>query len=336
MKKIRQLITLLVKVGIATIVLGYLLHKMGLAKLGDTIKSTAGEWPWLLAGLVLILAPLLWSVERWKTILDALEMKLGWMRVGTLFFIGLFFNAFMIGPTGGDLIKAYYTAKETHHKKTEAVATVFIDRVVGLLALALIAGTMILVRWDFYASNPTTRLFAWPVLIACAILLGGSILTFSVNLFTVFPFLKRWNHIKTVGTLVNTLERAYNAFYVFRARPSLLLKLMSQAVLIHVLFVCVAWCVGKALSIEQPFLVYLSFIPMVGLISAIPITPGGIGIREGISIQLWGVMGVHDEKAFLLGFIPYLFQVLWGLPGGLLFLFNSSDSLPPLSRDVGD
>ena len=65
-----------------------------------------------------------------------------------------------------------------------------------------------------------------------------------------------------------------------------------------------------------------SFSPLVALISAIPVTPGGIGIREGASIKLWSVLGVPDEKAFLLAFIPYLFLVLWGLPGGMLFLFH--------------
>ena len=337
MKKTRQVIGFALKLAIAGAILWYLLfHKMDPGQLGDAIRKTADKWPWLLGGGVLMLAPLLFSVERWKTILDALDMRLGWLRVGTLFFIGLFFNAFMIGPTGGDVIKAYYTARETHHKKTEAVATVFIDRVVGLLALVLIVSAVILFRWDFFMANPVTKAFAWPTITACAILLGGSIMAFSVHIFQVFPFLKRWNHIKPVGVLVNTLERAYNAFYVCRARPRLLLKLLVQAVFIHILFTSVAWCVGKSLSIDAPFLAYITFFPVIGLISAVPITPGGLGVREGLSIQLWSVMGVPFADAFLMSLLPFLFQVFWGLPGGILFLFNSSDALPPLSQDLGD
>ena len=46
-----------------------------------------------------------------------------------------FFNAFLLGSTGGDLLKAYYAARETHHKKTEAVVTVFVDRIIGLFSV---------------------------------------------------------------------------------------------------------------------------------------------------------------------------------------------------------
>lgn len=334
MKKFRQLLGILVKLGIAVAVLGYLLNKMGLAQLGSALKATAREWPWLLAGFSLCLLPVLGCMARWKMILDGQDMKLGWKRVNTIFFIGLFFNSFMIGPTGGDLIKAYYTARETHHKKTEAVTTIFIDRVVGLLVMAIMVGTVILFRWDFFMSDPTTRVFAWPVFTACLILLAGSIVAFSVHLFEVFPWLKRWNHIALIGKTVETLERAYNAFYVCRKNPRLLLGLALVSLAVQLLFVGAAALTGRALGLDLPLLAYLSFTPLIGLISAIPITPGGIGIREGASIKLWSVLGVPDEKAFLLAFIPYLFLVLWGLPGGILFLFHRSGGDLPAGEDL--
>lgn len=325
MKKIRQIMGFVIKGGIAIGVLGYLLNKMGLAQLGDTLKSTADNWPWLVAALLLSLIPLLACMARWKMILDAQSMMLGWKRVNTIFFIGLFFNSFMIGPTGGDLIKAYYTARETHHKKTEAVTTILIDRVIGLLVLALVVGIMLLSRWEFFMAAPSTRVFAYPLLVACGLLVGGGVIAFSVHLFKVFPWMRRLNRIPVAGKMMDTVERVYNAFYVCRANPRLLVRLALQSLLIQILFVVVSWGVGKALSIELPFLAYLTFAPMIGLISAIPITPGGIGIREGASIKLWSVMGVTDERAFLLAFIPYIFLVIWGLPGGVMFLFHHPD-----------
>ena len=324
MSTLRQHLGVVAKLAIAAAVLGYLLTKMGIAQLATTARATAGEWPWLLAGCAVSLVPLLGCVIRWKMILDAQSMPLGWRKVNTIFFIGLFFNSFMIGPTGGDLMKAYYTARETHHKKTEAVTTIFIDRVIGLLTLALLATAIILARWHFFMSDPTTRLFAWPVLITCLTLIGGSVIAFSVHIFEVFPWLRRWNHIGPVGTIVTTLERAYSAFYVCRRQPGLLASLVLQSLMVQLLFVVVSACTGRALGLSLPLLDYLSFAPLVGLISAIPVTPGGIGIREGASIKLWSVLSVASDKAFLLAFIPYLFLVLWGLPGGIAFLFHRS------------
>lgn len=320
MSKLRQTLSTVLKLGIAIAVMAVIFYKMDMSQLKATLQSTAGEWPWLLGGFLFCLPPVLLCMVRWKMILDAQGMHLGWRRVNSIFFIGLFFNSFMIGPTGGDLVKAYYTARETHHKKTEAVSTILIDRIIGLLALAILVGVMILIRWDFFMGNPVSRMYAVPALTACAIMIGGGILAFSVHIFEVFPWIKRWNHIPIAGKLLDTLERVYNAFYVCRANPRLLLRLILTALAVQSSFVVVGWCVGHALKIDAAFIDYLSFSPVVGLIGGIPITPGGTGIREAVSIHLWSALHITSDKALLLAFIPYLSMLVWGLPGGILFL----------------
>jgi len=333
MSKARQTLSTLLKLGITIAVLAYIFNKkMDMGQLQTTLQSTAGQWPWLLTGFLLCLPPLLLCMVRWKMILDEQDMKLGWRRVNSIFFIGLFFNSFMIGPTGGDLVKAYYTSQESHHKKTEAVSTVFIDRVIGLLVLAIIVGVMILVRWDFFMAKPISRVYAWPALTACAIVIGGGILAFSVHLFEVFPWIKRWHHIRFVGKVLETVERVYNAFYVCRANPRLLLRLTFTSVIIQIAVVVIGWCVGHALGIRVTFIDYLSFIPLVGLISAIPLTPGGTGIREFASIQLWSTLGIASDRALLVAFIPFLFMLVWGLPGGILFLLQRGGKEEPEGR----
>ena len=332
MSKTTQTLSTLLKLGIAIAVLALIFKKMDMSQLQETLQSTAGEWPWLLGGFLLCLPPVLLCMARWKLILDAQEMKLSWPRVNSIFFIGLFFNSFMIGPTGGDLVKAYYTARETNHKKTEAISSIFIDRVIGLFVLALVVGVMILTRWDFFMANPASRVYAWPALVACALLIGGGVVAFTVHLFEAFPWIRRWNHIRLVGKVLETVERVYNAFYVCRSNPRLLLRLALTSALIQLYFVVVAWYVGQALGIRVSFVDYLAFAPLVGLISAIPLTPGGTGIREFASIQLWATLGIGSDKALLLAFIPYIFMLVWGLPGGLIFLrqgaVKSEDSAP--------
>ncbi len=322
MSKTGQTLSTVLKLGFAIGVLAYIFKKMDLAQLRETLLSTSGQWPWLLCGFLLCLAPLLLCMARWKMILDAQDMKLGWRKVNSVFFIGLFFNSFMIGPTGGDLIKAYYTARETNHKKTEAVSTIFIDRVIGLLVLTILVAGMILVRWDFFMGDPISRAYAWPALIACAILIGGAVIAFSVHLFELFPWIKRWNHIRLIGKVLETVERVYNSFYVCRSNPRLLLRLTLISVIVQISFVGVAWCVGHALGLSVGFVDYLSFSPLVSLISAIPLTPGGTGIREFASVQLWSALGIASDKALLLAFIPYLFMLVWGLPGGIIYLLQ--------------
>ena len=96
------------------------------------------------AALSLLLVGLaLWvGVVRWRIVLEAQGLHLPLGRATRISFVAQFFNSFLLGSTGGDLIKAYYAARETHHKKTEAVTTVFVDRLVGLWAMLLFAGLM--------------------------------------------------------------------------------------------------------------------------------------------------------------------------------------------------
>lgn len=322
MKSLRQTGSTILRLGIAIVVMAWLLRKMGIATLGNTLREC--QWHWLLAALVLTLVPLLLVMARWKVILDALDMRLPWTRTRNIFFIGQFFNAFMIGPTGGDIIKAYLTAQETRHKKTEAVTSIFIDRIVGLMILALMVAGMILWRWDFFMNHPETRRVAMPALSICVALVGGGILAFSIHWFETFPALKRLSSLPLIGKAAGMMEKVYNAFYVCRRNPSLLLRICLYSLVLQTLFVAVAVCVGKALRLDLSFMDYLAYCPLIGLIGAIPVTPGGLGIREGASVHLWAVLAISADKAFLLAFLPYLCLTLWGIPGGVLFLFHRS------------
>src|SRR5207237_10222498 len=87
---------------------------------------------------------ILLGVVRWHSVLKAQGLALPMGRATEISLVAHFFNSFLLGSTGGDLMKAYYAARETHHKKTEAVVTVFVDRLLGLWAMLLFAGLMML------------------------------------------------------------------------------------------------------------------------------------------------------------------------------------------------
>jgi hypothetical protein len=72
------------------------------------------------------------------------DSPLSWGRATGITFVAQFFNSFLLGSTGGDVIKALYAARETHHKKTEAVVTVFVDRLLGLWAMLFFAALMMI------------------------------------------------------------------------------------------------------------------------------------------------------------------------------------------------
>ena len=144
--RLKKIAGLLIRLGIGIGILAWLLARINPQTLLGELRLAASHWPWLAAGLLVLLIALGLCLVRWKLVLEAMELHLSWPRTGAVFFIGHFFNSFMPGGTGGDLIKAYYSARETHHRKTEAVATIFIDRTTGLIALIVIVLTTLLLR----------------------------------------------------------------------------------------------------------------------------------------------------------------------------------------------
>lgn len=96
----------------------------------------------LAASLLCIGVVVMLNVIRWRMILKVQGLDLSLSRATSISFVAQFFNSFLLGSSGGDLIKAYYAARETHHKKTEAVTTVFVDRLIGLWSMLLFAVLM--------------------------------------------------------------------------------------------------------------------------------------------------------------------------------------------------
>jgi uncharacterized membrane protein YbhN (UPF0104 family) len=132
----------------------------------------------LLMGVILFL-----GVIRWQTILKVHGLKLPLSRTLEISFIGHFFNSFLLGSVGGDLLKAYYVARETHHKKTEAVVTVAVDRIIGLFSMLLLACVMMLLNFDLLAAlDAKLKLVIWIVLA----MTGGC---------AVFIFLSFWGGV---------------------------------------------------------------------------------------------------------------------------------------------
>jgi uncharacterized membrane protein YbhN (UPF0104 family) len=125
---------------------------------------------------------------RWHVLLKVQGIRLSVPRLSGLFLIGMFYNQFLPGGTGGDIIKSYFLLKETDRKAGALLAVVF-DRFIGLVALVAITVTLVSLRFDLLAQTHETRRYLWFLLI----LLGISIVCFLradvavTNFFAVMP-----------------------------------------------------------------------------------------------------------------------------------------------------
>src|SRR4051812_42036185 len=110
----------------------------------------------LLAAILIFPITFLITSYRWHELLKVLDIRIGQARTFVLNMVGAFYNTFMPGSTGGDVLKAWYVAKHTT-MRTRAVMSVLVDRMIGLLALIMVGGIAAGYQFVFGPANDPSR-----------------------------------------------------------------------------------------------------------------------------------------------------------------------------------
>ncbi|MDA0577804.1 MAG: lysylphosphatidylglycerol synthase transmembrane domain-containing protein [Verrucomicrobia bacterium] len=300
--------------------LAYIFHRLDqqgeLASLRQAFHDAAGHGLLLLLGASATGVCLCIGTLRWFLVLRAQGFALSIRQVVELYFIGQFFNVFLLGATGGDVVKAVLVARESHQQKTEIVTSIFIDRLIGLMTLVVLAPLAMLFRRDLFWDRPESRallLLAIGILL-CAVL--GIWLIFGQHILERVPFLKRWTDATPAGRII---ARVYGVFHFVLRHPGLLVRTLALSALNHLTAVGGAVAFGVALGLPLTALDYLACFFAVNLIAAVPVTPSGIGTRETVTLALLGAMGVAAAQAVSLSLMLYGAILLWGLIGGAVY-----------------
>lgn len=322
-KKLLHVAQLAIGIGLVAYLFGTMNDK---ERLVVALRSAAAGWPWLVAGNVVFGVCLLLCAWRWHILLRSQELFLPLRRSLTLYFIGQFFNSFLLGATGGDVVKAYYAARETHHRKAEAVSTVFLDRLIGLVALVGLITVVLAARYRLalaHAETSTALVFFGAVFAASLV---AAAFAAWCDVFERIGFLRRFRDRTRAGAV---LSRMYTTFRTGFARPAVLWSTMTVSLTNHVLNVASVMLLGRALGVRMPFLDFLTSIPVINAVAAIPVTPGGLGTREATAKAILNhVFGVPPADALLLSLLLYASVLLWSLLGGVVYMASGLKGKP--------
>jgi uncharacterized protein (TIRG00374 family) len=273
--------------------------------------------PWALLLSLLLVGLALWiGVVRWRIVLEAQGLHLPLGRATRISFVAQFFNSFLLGSTGGDLIKAYYAARETHHKKTEAVTTVFVDRLVGLWAMLLFAGLMMAPNYPLLRASRDLGLPALLILAMLAVLSVVLGVAFWGRVSSTFPRAREFLRRLPKG---DVLERALDSCRQFGQQKSFLARTIALSLFVNVLWVLQVIILGRGLDLRIAPLALLFIVPVIFCLSALPITPNGLGVRENLFVLMLAVIAVRRTAALSVSLIVSAEGLFWSLVGGLIY-----------------
>ena len=355
----------LVRFALATLLLGAIFHIIFCNEAQLQLSDRAGAWdaldPWAQRRLAWQVGPVgLWDTARrldavsllgafalcgvtvfagalrWHRTLQVQGLLVSRPEVCRISLVAHFFNAFLLGSTGGDVVKAWYAAKLTHHKRTEAATTVFVDRLLGTAGLLLFTVAMIPWCWRAGEPAPGVELFrmyqryqgvAGLLLGMLTVALTAILAGFYTDVLAPGSFVSRLSARLPQGpTILRGLEacRAYG-----RAR-GFLPATLGYTLVVNAAIVGAFLALAHGLRLPVPTPVLCFVVPAVTCVAALPITPSGLGVREHLFVALLTVPAfpeVKHSEALSLSLISYTLHLAWSAVGGLVYLFLP-DHLP--------
>ncbi len=285
----------------------------------DMLRAVSSANPlWLIAGLACVGIAFLLQTERWRQLMGVQRIQMGWWRTLRVYMIGTFFNLFLLGSTGGDVVKIYYAMRETASKKSAALLSVLVDRVVGLMALVVVTISLCSLRWELLMQFTLTR----TLLGTLAIIMGGSVgvvfAGFLVDRFHLAHKLPTW--LPLHGKIIEFAT----AFSVYARAPKVLLIAFALSIPAHLLNFLAFFFTARALGIfpgVEGFVNIFAVLPIILTIASLPFTPAGVGVREGLFQQVFSTLfGLGKGVAVMVSLIGFMMTVFWGLVGGLVYL----------------
>jgi len=226
-----------------------------------------------MAAIVLYVFAQIVSTLRWRLLLPA---GIGLKKLFSLYMIGAFFNSFLPGIIGGDAIKGFYLYKTTG-KVGLALASVFMDRYLGLVVLIAICAVAFPFGYEYLRGSN----IEWILLAVIISFILGSALFFGLR----------------VGRRIQHLADFYNYFHIYRNQRGTIGKALLLSVLVQFSGFSAVYVLADGLGQHIPFLSILVYLPLIILISMIPISVSGLGVREGAFVLFFGFIGVKAEAA---------------------------------------
>lgn len=275
--------------------------------------------PAFLLSLVFMGVTLFLGTLRWQRLLKTQGIALPYGRTLEISLVAHFFNSFLLGSTGGDLFKAYYAARETHHQKTEAVTTVLADRLIGLFSMLLFAALMLTTNFSAWSGN--TTLVSFGGLIA-ALFVGAAVFCYLAFFGGVSKRFPQFRELLRKMPKAEVLERSLESCRRFGKSPRDLFLALIISMVLNAVCVFQVYAVATGLSLTVGLQPLLFIVPAIICLSAIPITPSGLGVRENLFVLLLAVpqFGVPNTQALTLSLLTYAGSLVWSLIGGAVYL----------------
>ena len=282
----------------------YLVSKIGA---GNALEKALAIPAYHLAGafFLLLMQAILGGI-RWRFVVIALGAKLTASKAVLITFISLFFNQFLPSSVGADIVRVWQSNKAGLALPT-GITSVFLERFGNLICVvAMTIGAIPIWTTHFYGESASSVFLGTGAAVA-------SLLIAVMNLDRLPSVWRRWGVFRWLATLA--LDSRALFLHPFYAS-----MLLATAVAGQLALVGAAYVLAQGLGLNLRPIDFLATIPAVALLSSLPISIAGWGVRELAMVSVLGMLAVPAESALALSLVLALAGITVSLPGGLVWL----------------
>jgi len=315
--KFKQVFFIVIRITLGIALLFFLLWKADVQKITDIVKQV--NIFSILVSIVLFLFALVVISVRWRILLKAHSVNIPFGKSLSYYLVGFFFNNFLPTILGLDMVRAIYVSNN-YGKKAECFASVISEKMIGSLAILLL-GVFFLPP---FITKDINILYIFIGFLVLAIV-------FMTGVF-FFPHRKRLKKFlwitkpRILRTFKNKVAGLYDAMYYYRNRKGIVFQTLLLSSVYQLILFTMVFFIARAISVSIPFYYYLAFLPVIHIGSMIPITPNGMGIREGLYVYLFRLAGVSPSESILISIIFAVIILIISISGGIIFIFGVKKS----------
>lgn len=283
--------------------------------------SARADLTWILVSVALVFVDRSLMADRWIRLLCIVEPRNRppLKRLLEIFFVSTFAGTFLPASIGGDAVRAYSLSRE-RVSGADAVATVFMDRMLGVVSLLLmgLAG-LFLAR-----GLATNRVVLASLVLTAGVSTATTLMIFSERIGTG---LMRLASAVPIAALQRASGGILESVRRYARHHTALLVVLASSVAVQILRVVQAYCLGRALGIEAGLAVYFAFIPLILLVMLLPVTINGLGTGQAAFVWFFARAGVEGAPALALSILFVLaLQLVGNLPGAVIYALTPSSA----------
>jgi uncharacterized protein (TIRG00374 family) len=277
----------------------------------DLILSV--KLPFFLLALFLVTVERVLLAYRWNVLLATKKMNIPFLKMVKIYYVSNFVGAFLPSTLGADILRAYslYRYKVI---PAESFSSVLVEKIIALSSsLALALGGVLSSSIIASRNILSTILVMIGVFIAClVIVLNGPLMQILI---------RSLNLINLRG-LFDKAQQFHDAFAGYLSYKAVLFYVLLLSFLFQMIRICGAYSLSRSLNQEVGIIYFFVFVPIIVVLTMLPISVAGIGIREGAFVYFFSKAGMSTSEAFTLAILIYVLVIISIIPGYVIYLME--------------